>query len=278
MSNAGRYDAAYPQLRQLFEPSSPSFHQRQRFGGVMLLAEAAVEAGERDDARRVIAGLEEVAASTPSPMLHVHLRYARAVLADDASAPALYAELMSQDLTRWPSAKAQRGAGLRDLAAPPAVRCQVGGRPGFGPGRLQQHRVLGLGRPGTSRNDRRPGRAALVGQSPNSTTPALDMSAQGLIGRDQELGVLTDLIDQVTDSGAAIVVLGDPGIGKSSLLRAAADHSQAARPAGAGRHRHRGRGSPAIRGPAPSAATGAERRGPAACHAGRSAFYHVRHE
>jgi hypothetical protein len=107
LSNAGRYDAAYPQLRQLFEPSSPSFHQRQRFGGVMFLAEAAVEAGERDDARRVIAGLEEVAASTPSPMLHVHLRYARAVLADDASAPALYAELMSQDLTRRPWAKAR---------------------------------------------------------------------------------------------------------------------------------------------------------------------------
>jgi hypothetical protein len=107
LSNAGRYDAAYLQLRQLFEPSSPSFHQRQRFGGVMFLAEAAVEAGERDDARRVITGLEEVAASTPSPMLHVHLRYARAVLADDASAPALYAELMSQDLTRWPWAKAR---------------------------------------------------------------------------------------------------------------------------------------------------------------------------
>ncbi len=107
LSNAGRYDAAYPQLRQLFEPSSPSFHQRQRFGGVMFLAEAAVEAGERDDARRVIAGLEEVAASTPSPMLHVHLRCARAVLADDANAPALYAELMSQDLTRWPWAKAR---------------------------------------------------------------------------------------------------------------------------------------------------------------------------
>lgn len=54
------------------------------------------------------------------------------------------------------------------------------------------------------------------------------MAAQGLIGRDQELGVLTGLIDQVTDSGAAIVVLGDPGIGKSSLLRAAADHGRAA--------------------------------------------------
>ena len=107
LSNAGQYEAVYPQLRRLFEPSDPSFHQRERFGAVMFLAEAAIKAGERDDARQVIAGLEEVAASTPSPVLHVHLRYARAVLADDASAPALYAELTNQDLTRWPWAKAR---------------------------------------------------------------------------------------------------------------------------------------------------------------------------
>ena len=37
--------------------------------------------------------------------------------------------------------------------------------------------------------------------------------------------MLTDLIDGVPLEGAAIVVLGDPGIGKSSLLRAAAEHA-----------------------------------------------------
>ena len=107
LSSAGEYDAAYPQLRRLFEPSDPSFHQRERFGGVMFLAEAAVATGERDDARQVMAGLEDVAASTPSPMLHVHLRYARAILSDDAVAPARYADLMNQDLTRWPWARAR---------------------------------------------------------------------------------------------------------------------------------------------------------------------------
>ena len=49
--------------------------------------------------------------------------------------------------------------------------------------------------------------------------------APGLIGRDRELTVLTGLIDGVADQGAAIVVLGDPGVGKSSLLRAAAEHA-----------------------------------------------------
>ena len=107
LSSTGRYDEAYPQLRRLFEPSDPSFHQRERFGGVMFLAEAAIETGERDDTRRVMAGLEDVAASTPSPVLHVHLRYARAVLSGDANAPKLYADLMSQDLGRWPWARAR---------------------------------------------------------------------------------------------------------------------------------------------------------------------------
>jgi hypothetical protein len=107
LSNAGQHEAAYPQLRRLFEPSDPSFHQRERFGGVMFLAEAALRTGQVEDAREVIAGLEEVAAAAPSPMLDVHLRYARTILAGDATAPQFYADLMSQDLTRWPWAKAR---------------------------------------------------------------------------------------------------------------------------------------------------------------------------
>ena len=54
------------------------------------------------------------------------------------------------------------------------------------------------------------------------------MAAPGLIGRDTELAVLADLIDQAGHTGAAVVVLGDPGIGKSSLLRAAADYGRGA--------------------------------------------------
>ncbi|MQY28935.1 AAA family ATPase [Nocardia aurantia] len=49
-----------------------------------------------------------------------------------------------------------------------------------------------------------------------------------LIGRDSELQVLAGLIDDVENEGGAIVVVGDPGIGKTSLLRAAAAHGKAA--------------------------------------------------
>jgi len=55
----------------------------------------------------VIVGLEQVAAVTPSPMLRVNLRYARAVLSDDSAAGPLYADLMGQDLACWPWARAR---------------------------------------------------------------------------------------------------------------------------------------------------------------------------
>lgn len=107
LAATGQHPAAYRELRRLFEPTDPSFHQRERYGGVMFLAEAAVPAGERDDARKVIADLDRLAAVTPAPMLHVHLRYARAILADDADAGPLYADLVGHDLSRWPWARAR---------------------------------------------------------------------------------------------------------------------------------------------------------------------------
>ncbi len=107
LAGVGEYRAAYRELRRLFETNDPSFHQRERFGGLMFLAETAVAAGQRDDAREVVAALEAVAAATPSPMLHVHLRYARAVLADDGGAAPFYAVLMGHDLSRWPFARAR---------------------------------------------------------------------------------------------------------------------------------------------------------------------------
>jgi len=52
------------------------------------------------------------------------------------------------------------------------------------------------------------------------------MPGPSLVGRDHELSVLTDLIGRVHERGGATVVLGEPGIGKSSLLRAAAEYGR----------------------------------------------------
>jgi DNA-binding CsgD family transcriptional regulator len=105
--SSGRHVEAVDALLRVFDPADPAYHQRERFSGIMFLAEAAVHASRRDDARRVIAELERVAAITPAPLLHVQLSYARAVLADDADAEELYLAAIGQDLTRWPWVQAR---------------------------------------------------------------------------------------------------------------------------------------------------------------------------
>ncbi|GAA4261004.1 ATP-binding protein [Dactylosporangium darangshiense] len=103
-----RFDDAFAELRRLFDPLDPAFHRRERFAGVMFLAEAAVHAGRAEEALAVVEELEQVAAAqTPSPLLAVHLLYARAVLAADAQAEALYLVGLGADLTRWPWVRAR---------------------------------------------------------------------------------------------------------------------------------------------------------------------------
>lgn len=52
-------------------------------------------------------------------------------------------------------------------------------------------------------------------------------SAPGeLTGRDRELAVLTGMIGEVTGQGGAVITIGEAGIGKSSLLAAAARHGR----------------------------------------------------
>ncbi|MER6417982.1 AAA family ATPase [Streptomyces sp. NPDC001137] len=104
---AGRPHEAYDELCRLFDPADPSHHRRECFDGVMFLAEAAAQSGHREQARAVIAGLEEVAELTSAPLLHVQLAHARAVLADDADAEKLYLSALRQDLGRWPLVRAK---------------------------------------------------------------------------------------------------------------------------------------------------------------------------
>jgi hypothetical protein len=109
LSSAGRHAEAYRELARAFRADDPSYHPRERFGAVMFLAEAAVAAGRVADAREVIADLDEVADRAPSPLLKIHLRYAHVVLCDDNAAGPLYADLMRQDFSGWPWARACAG-------------------------------------------------------------------------------------------------------------------------------------------------------------------------
>ncbi|MEU0434031.1 AAA family ATPase [Streptomyces sp. NPDC006290] len=104
---AGRNRDAYRTLRAIFDPAEPSFHQRHGFASLMFLADAAVRAGHREDARELVAELEMIARETPSPLLHIHLSYARGVLATDEDAEDFYLAALRQDLSNWPYARAK---------------------------------------------------------------------------------------------------------------------------------------------------------------------------
>jgi DNA-binding CsgD family transcriptional regulator len=100
--SAGNYPAAYQALRRLFDPADPSYHLTERFHGISFLSDAAVPAGQRDDARRIVSDLEVVAVDSASRTLRHHLAYARAVLAEEEDAGELYLAALDADLQSWP--------------------------------------------------------------------------------------------------------------------------------------------------------------------------------
>jgi DNA-binding NarL/FixJ family response regulator len=104
---AGRFDDAYGQLRRMFNPSDPAYHRMESCWAIGNLAEAAVHSGHADETRAVMEELERLAERTPSPWLHVAMRHARALLADDADAEALFQAGLEADLTRWPFDRAR---------------------------------------------------------------------------------------------------------------------------------------------------------------------------
>jgi hypothetical protein len=100
--SAGRADEAFACLARQYDPSDPGYHLRESFGGLALLAEAAVECNRVTDARVILTLMETVAVLTPSPLLQMNLLYVRAVLADPGEAEQLYLSALAHDLSRWP--------------------------------------------------------------------------------------------------------------------------------------------------------------------------------
>ncbi|QYN36504.1 AAA family ATPase [Pseudonocardia sp. DSM 110487] len=98
----GRFDDAFDDLRRILDPTDPAYQLALRAYCVAELTEAAVRAGRTEQMRQIMAGLESLAASTPSPALHVGLRYARAVLAPNEDAEQLFRAALREDLSGWP--------------------------------------------------------------------------------------------------------------------------------------------------------------------------------
>jgi DNA-binding CsgD family transcriptional regulator len=104
---AGRHGDAYAHLRRMFSPSDPAYHRMESCWAIGNLAEAAVHSGHADEVRALMGELESLAERTPSPWLHVAMRHARALLADDPQAEALFQSGLEADLTRWPFDRAR---------------------------------------------------------------------------------------------------------------------------------------------------------------------------
>ena len=96
-----RIDDALQVLKALFDPASPMFHERERFDGIMFLAEAAARAGRVAEIEPVLADLERLATVNPSPLLHRQLTCARLVTADDEAAGPLFEAAEALDLSEW---------------------------------------------------------------------------------------------------------------------------------------------------------------------------------
>jgi DNA-binding CsgD family transcriptional regulator len=98
----GRFDEAYGHFRRLHDPADPAFQIALRLTTLGDLVDAATHSGRTEHVRPVVAELAEMAARTSAPVLHADLRLARALLAADDEAEALFEAALRADLGAWP--------------------------------------------------------------------------------------------------------------------------------------------------------------------------------
>ena len=104
---SGRSSHAYHELRRVFDPSDPVFHYLKSYLAIADYAEAAVRHDDRTGALEALERVEVVVAQTPSPRLHLVVRHARALLAPDETAEALFRDALDHDLSAWPFSRAR---------------------------------------------------------------------------------------------------------------------------------------------------------------------------
>jgi DNA-binding NarL/FixJ family response regulator len=110
---ANRHEQAYGELQRMSDPADPAFHRVQRVWTFSFLADAAVRTGRHAEARSRLSAIEQIAGSSPATGSVIPLEYARAVLADSASAESLLQAAMggaSQGLP-WHRARAELAYG-----------------------------------------------------------------------------------------------------------------------------------------------------------------------
>ncbi len=104
---AGWPEEAYGHLQRIYQPQDPAYHISVRCFAVADLAEAGLRSGQREAVQETVRELETIGKQTPSPLLHIGLAHARALLAEDESADRLFEAAINRELTYWPFARAR---------------------------------------------------------------------------------------------------------------------------------------------------------------------------
>jgi DNA-binding CsgD family transcriptional regulator len=98
---AGRHSEAFDHFVRMFDPHGPAYHEVAAHAAAPYVIECAVRAGRNDEARRMMTLLEALAKRTPAALVHMGLRFARPLLADESEAQDLY-ELALDAEPKWP--------------------------------------------------------------------------------------------------------------------------------------------------------------------------------
>src|SRR5882762_1627370 len=98
---AGRHSDAFDHFVRMFDPHGPAYHELVAHAAAPYVIECAVRAGRNDDARRMMTLLEALGERTPATLVHIGLRFARPLLADESEAQDLY-ELALDAEPKWP--------------------------------------------------------------------------------------------------------------------------------------------------------------------------------
>jgi len=98
---AGRHSDAFDHFIRMFDPHGPAHHEVVAYAAAPYVIECAVRAGRNDEARHAMTLLEALGQRTPAALVHLGLRFARPLLADDSEAQGLY-ELALDAEPKWP--------------------------------------------------------------------------------------------------------------------------------------------------------------------------------
>jgi DNA-binding CsgD family transcriptional regulator len=98
---AGRHSEAFDHFVRMYDPHGPAYHERVAHAAAPYVIECAVRAGRDDEARQMMTLLESLGNRTPSDLVHIGLRFARPLLADESKAQNLYELALSAE-PKWP--------------------------------------------------------------------------------------------------------------------------------------------------------------------------------